>query len=256
MYNEIYSSIKKHYDSVVHNIKSLNTQNSQLIFNYAPMLFANSNQDILRIIRDAINNAEASKTAVLIFQLMKNSEHISNEFIAHDNLLITNPKLEKMKHPLSKLILNVYQTFDLDFRQNNIKLKLMPFDKKILIDYNTFRLALYHIFMNATKYVKSNTSINIDFIETVEKFSIVFSMTSLEINKDEELKIFDDGYSGKQTILLKKNGSGLGMGIIRKALTLNSGKIVVKPGEIREKPKKISYTNNKFIIEFDSHLIS
>lgn len=256
IYEEIYSKIRKRYDSIVHNIKTLNTQNSQLIYNYAPMLFADNVDNRYSIIKDAIEDADIKKTTLLIFQLLKNLEHISNEFITHDNLFINNPKLSKAKHPLHKLILNAYQTFFLDFKQNKIEFKIDNYEKRINVDYNTFSLGLYHIFLNAVKYIKPNTVMQVSFEESRGKLLVVFSMNSLFIEQDEIDKIFEDGYSGKHPTALNKKGNGLGMNIIKKAIELNGGQFFVRPGTIYKEHKKINYAYNKFIIEFDASYIS
>lgn len=256
IYEEIYSKIRKRYDSVVHNIKTLNTQNSQLIYNYAPMLFADNIDNRYSIIKNAIEAADIKKTTLLIFQLLKNLEHVSNEFITHDNLFISNPKLSKAKHPLHKLILNVYQTFYLDFKQSKIEFKIDYYDKRVNVDYNTFSLGLYHIFLNAVKYIKPNTVMQVSFEENRGKLQVVFSMNSLFIEKDEIDKIFEDGYSGKYPTALNKKGNGLGMNIIKKTVELNGGQFFVIPGTIHKEQKRVNYAYNKFIIEFDDSYVS
>ena len=54
--------------------------------------------------------------------------------------------------------------------------------------------------------------------------------------------------AGKAAKDLNLNGSGLGMGLIRKALTINGGKIEVIPGREKIKKSGIDYGDNLFKI--------
>ena len=74
-------------------------------------------------------------------------------------------------------------------------------------------------------------------------------MTSVHIGKDELEDIFKDNYSGKK-IRENLKGSGLGMGIIKKALELNDANIEVFAGDEIEKINKDEYSKNQFIIKF------
>ena len=68
-------------------------------------------------------------------------------------------------------------------------------------------------------------------------------MQSLYIKPEEQDMIFNDHYSGESVKQLNLQGSGLGMGLIRKAILLNGGNFIVIPGK---KFKKRNYAENIF----------
>ena len=77
-------------------------------------------------------------------------------------------------------------------------------------------------------------------------------MNSLHINKEEMGKIYEDGYSGINTKTNNKNGKGLGMGLVRKALSLNKAKLEVIAGNTITNYKGDMYSDNIFRMIFNT----
>ena len=78
-------------------------------------------------------------------------------------------------------------------------------------------------------------------------------MISIIIEDSKLESIFIDGFSGSMPRAHKLNGSGLGMELIKKAVSLNDGMFHVIPGEKNEIAENgLIYANNCFKITLNS----
>lgn len=134
-----------------------------------------------------------------------------------------------------------------DFNEKDVYIDIEEYYEKVYVDFESVQVAIYHIIENAAKYIAPKTNANITF--KIEKHTqyIIFAMTSLYINQDEEFEIFNEGYSGIVAKQLKKAGKGIGMYRAKRLIELNNGTLTVEAGEAI-KINGIDYANNKFII--------
>ncbi|MEI8085305.1 MAG: hypothetical protein WCG93_03705 [Paludibacter sp.] len=240
------------YEKIVHNLRTINAQSIQEQFSLVPQDFLSENyinqvEYITNIIKD---NPE--KAATVFLRLAKNNASVKTEFATHEKLSTDNPVLTKSNHDIRKVILNVFHAFSLEFKSKKVDLEIFQTKKKLNFDYDTVRLAIYHIFHNSAKYIKPKSKLKIDFIEEFNSILVIFHMHSIQIMEEEVLKIFEDNYSGIKVKEKKSQGSGLGMGLIRRALGLNNAIVEVRAGKNVERINKIDYTENTFIFKFYS----
>lgn len=233
------------YSKVVHNLKSLNAKSILAQYRFIPQdAFVDKYENLFEYVLDEVKNRPRDAAVALIKQA-KNNAHMKTEFTSHEKLAMDNPALFKQTHIIRKVILNVYHSFDYDFRENHVSFRITESDIRAIVDYDTVRLAIYHILSNAVKYIAPNsclqTEISLD--EGKNNAIIDFKMRSLYIKPDEIDLIFNDHYSGESVRLSKLQGSGLGMGLIKKAILLNGGNFIVIPGK---KFKKSNYAENVF----------
>jgi signal transduction histidine kinase len=240
---------QENFARIAHNLRKINAQNIHQLYDLVPQSILTENiNNQLRIIQEHLLK-DPQKASKMFLRIAQNSANIRTEFTVYDKLLIDNPNLSIRDHKIQSVILNVYHPFENEFEKNHIKFVIDSFNKNVRIDYDTFRVALFHIFSNSVKYVKQNSVFEIKFEESLN-VKVVFSMTSLYISKEELPKLFDDKYSGVNARRLHKDGTGIGMGIIQKALKYNNAKLIVIPGSSIIKEKNIEYAYNKFIIYF------
>lgn len=238
------------YQRIVHNLKTINAQSIQEQFSFIPqdVLAENYPDQIHYVTNEIIKNPE--KAAITFLRLAKNNASIKTEFVTHEKLSIENPILSVNNHNIKNVILNVFHAFSLELKNKNVRMEIFPIKRNLLFDYDTIRVAFYHLFHNTTKYIKPNSILKIEYIEELTTFSVIFKMESIHIVESEMLKIFEDNYSGIHVIEKNKQGAGLGMGLIRKALSLNNASIEVIAGKEIEKKNKAIYSKNEFIITF------
>lgn len=238
------------YEKIVHNLKTINAQSIQEQFSLVPQdLLAESYTDQVDYITNIIKN-NPEKAATVFLRLAKNNASIKTEFATHEKLSIENPVLTISTHDIRKVILNVYHAFSLEFKNKKIDLDIFQTKRKLNFDYDTIRLAIYHMFNNSTKYIKPKSRLIIELIDDSINTSIIFKMISIQVMPDEVNKIFEDNYSGVKVKEKNYQGNGFGMGLIRKALALNKATIEINPGTVVEKINKIEYAHNEFIFKF------
>ncbi len=238
------------YQRIVHNLKTINAQSIQEQFSFIPQdVLAENYPDQIRYVTNEINR-NPEKAAITFLRLAKNNASIKTEFVTHEKLSIENPILSVNNHNIKNVILNVFHAFSLELKSKNVRMEIFSIKKHLSFDYDTIRVAFYHLFHNSTKYIKPNSVLKIDCIEGIDTFSVLFKMESIHIKESEISKIFEDNYSGIHVVEKNKQGAGLGMGLIRKALELNNASIEVRAGKEIEKKHKAEYSKNEFVITF------
>lgn len=219
------------YSKIVHNLKTLNAQSllSQYKF-ISQESFSNNYGNLFEVVLHEVKN-RPKDAAVAILKQAKNNEHMKTEFSTHEKLSVENPYLFMQFHIIRKVILNVYHSFDDDFREKKVIFKISESDKRAKFDYETIRVAIYHIFSNAIKYIANNSTLHVHIKENEDYIEVDFCMRSFFIYPDEIETIFADHVSGKVAQNKKLSGNGLGMGLIKRALSINGCKICIIPGE-------------------------
>jgi len=240
------------YEKIVHNLRTINAQSIQEQFSLIRQdLLADNYNDQLQFVTEEIKN-NPEKAAIVFLRLAKNNAAIKTEFVTHEKLSVENPTLSISDHDIKKVILNVYHAFSLELKNKKVTINIFQTKRKLSFDYDTIRLAFYHLFHNASKYIKPNSILKIDYIERDGFPTVIFKMDSIHIMDIELIKIFEDNYSGIKVKEKNSQGNGLGMGLIRKALELNKASIEIIAGKIIEKKNNFEYSKNEFIITFKS----
>src|SRR5471032_2319208 len=240
-----------------HNLTSLNGHSIQEIYALIPQdkLLKNFREQ-KKIVTEHLEE-NISGAAETILRLLKNEISVKSEFSVYRKLYDPNPVLRFSLHEIHKVILNVVTLFFQDFADRDIRVYISASNHKLKFDYDSFQVAVYHILDNAAKYAEPGSDIFVGFNSDAEKYIISFEMTSLHIEQNELNLLFEEGYSGTQAKNLGGAGSGIGMGLIKKLLNLNSAEICVKAGA--PQPAKTNmvfqerkYAKNNFSIEFSS----
>jgi len=253
--NLITSGVKvkeqKRVNRLVHNLTSINAKNIQEIYDLVPQqtLTADVNTQLEKIIEIVTRNPE--DTAMMFLRIAKHNIHMKSEFSIYRKLDRENPTLEKRNHPIHKVLMNVLHSFFVDFSDKNVYVKVGECRSQVSCDYESVQVALYHLIENASKYVRPNSTVYINFTETPNSINVSFEMQSLFIHKDEYDKIYEEGYSGQESKKTFKDGDGIGMWRIKQMLELNNAEIITIPGDNIEKEKGFKFSTNKFIIQFN-----
>lgn len=243
-----------------HNITSLNAHSIQEIYAIVPQDSLQVNfREQKKIMREHVEK-NINETSEALLRILKNEMSAKSEFSVFKKLYNPNPILTFANHEIHKVILNVVTLFFQDLADRNIKIYISESNKKIKLDYESFQVAIYHLLDNATKYTEPGSDIVISFVLDADKFKISFAMISLYIDESELELIFDDGYSGIQAKNLGGAGTGLGMGLIRRLLLLNSATIETKAGSPQAAStamifRERKYAQNIFTIEFKIKII-
>lgn len=253
---EIEDSIKKieqqKVNRLVHNLTSINAYNIQEIYDLLPQSVLASNwKDQINFIEKEI--IKSPKLAAMMFlRIAKNNIHMKSEFSIYRKLdREDKTPLEFQLFSIRNILLNVLHTFFADFSQKQIYVDVGEFYTKVLVDYETVQVALYHLIENALKYSKPNSKIFIDFQDNSTEISIKFEMISTFVKITERELIFNEGFSGEIAKKIGKSGDGIGMWRIKQMMELNSGSITAIFGDEIEKIMGLDFSTNTFILKFN-----
>lgn len=235
---------------LVHNLTSINAHNIQEIYDLVPqeLLTSNYQRQLDHIQAELRKNTK--KAALMFLRIAKHNIHMKSEFSIYKKLDREDAMLDVRSHPLQKVLMNVLHTFFTDFTNNGIYVRVGEFFGKVLIDYESIQVALYHLIENASKYTMPDSTIDITFEENGKNIDVIFKMKSLYISIEEKERIFTEGYSGRTAKECKLNGDGIGMWQINQMMRLNNGSVYAFPGEDIFKIEDKTYSYNKFILRF------
>lgn len=249
---ELTSSIKseeqKRVNRLVHNLTSINAHNIQELYDFVPqaILTVNINDQLEKIQEEILSDTK--NAAMMFLRIAKHNIHMKSEFSIYRKLDRSTPTLDKRKHSIHKVLMNVLHTFFVDFSDKNVFVNVGECREFVLCDYEVIQVAFYHIIENSSKYVKHNSQVDISFAVNGDFIELKFSMFSLHIEEVERDKIFTEGYSGKEARKIKKNGEGIGLWRVKQMLELNDSTITIIPGNEIELVRGFRFSKNEIII--------
>ena len=159
----------------------------------------------------------------------------------------------KIKVDLQKTIFRLVNPFIEELGKRRIKLNLnLPSvasgADKVLIAPNLFNAAIWQLLDNASKYALEGNDINISAVLEKGNQTLTFAMVSVCIDEDELEKVFYERYKGRHA--KNKAVSGIGLYVVRKALSMMGGKISVKNDGFVTEVNGFRYCKHQFVIEF------
>lgn len=252
---ELLSEIKEQSNArvnrVLHNIKNINAHLLQELYTFVPQeLFTRKLGKTVNTVVELIKK-HPKDAAIAFLRIAKLNSGLKAELSVYDKLLKDNPQLQFREYNIRDVVMLVLHEFFSDFHELGVYIDVEDCYKRISIDFESFRVALYHIVENASKYVLPNSIIEIKFnSNNNESFSIVFLMQSYKLNSDDKDRIFEEGFSGSVAVKAGKSGHGIGMYRAKKLLELNKGNLIFEPGKVTEKIiDNIEYAYNTITIE-------
>lgn len=244
---------KKELQRLQHNVNSYNaTIKDQLT---SLISLDEMQADFMKVVNFCADKVktEPKQAAITILKSYKQSVLIDAEMMAYDYMSGDNSHINADSHNIHKVIKLSLQPYYLDFLERGITIQLGNTLEKVIIDYPTISVVFGHLWNNAVKYAKRNSTIVINFNEIVANMPnhIRISLEMDSIKFDEvDLKddnVFKEGYSGVWAKKAQKAGHGIGMYFIKRLLELNHGIIEIIPGkEMYFDTDDICYTHNIF----------
>lgn len=244
-----------------HNLVTYNSHILQEIYQLVPQdeITSIDGKSQLLKIEQALSK-DLNKTSQALLRILKNASMEKAEFDVFDKLYKTDPTPTFIEHSIHKIIFLTLNTFWLDFLELDIEVDIQSTNKKVVLDYNSFSVALGHIFDNATKYALPKSKISIWFYENVmeDHFDINVDMVSLKVNECDKEKIFQEGVSGECAKEKEVCGSGVGLYIARRMIEFNNGLIKFFPNispKDKRKFEDFPYEKNRIRITLPDHVI-
>jgi len=204
---------------------------------------------------------ERNSNTIAISQLkiLRSANLMKSDFDVYDMLVAKNkPYLEFDNHNIHKIILQVLNPFWLEFVEKEIYIDINDCYETVFMDYKSISVVFTHLFENAVKYTAPNTTLKISFEDDKDNLVVCIEMTSLKITQNDSNRIYDNSYSGEYATKLGKNGSGLGMNVVKQLLLFNKAEIKI---DININPSEnvtihnIPFEKNLFYIKFPKNRV-
>lgn len=247
---------------LIHNLKTLNAQNSQAAYLVIPQDVMNSDarksMKTVDFVSSLVGYVDAKKeTAVKsLIRVAKNSMQFKSEIDVYNALINNDFRIKIRSHPIHRVTMNAFYVFFADFTDSFVNVRIGESNSSARIDYDTFQVAIYYVIENTSKYILPKTDLSVDFEHDKQKkkIKLTLSMISLSIYQDEVEKIFSEGFSGKEAKKSEKDGNGIGLNRCRSLLEHSNAtiKVVTAPQEFKECHYGRNYQRNYFIIEMDA----
>lgn len=234
-----------------HNIRSINGNCITSFFSYFPQEELSKKDNKVQAKIGKLISENQLDIPNFLLKLHKNHLAVKTEFEVFEKLYDKNPYLNKKRHKVHRVLMNLYYPFFSDFQEKNVTVNIVSSEVKCVFDYDTLHVAFFHIFENAHKYSKNNSVIEVLISESTEFKTITFSMESLSIAQDEVPLIFMEGWSGTSSRVTAKSGNGLGMYIVKRLIELNNGSIDFIPIP----NSKITYSHNGLDLSYQKNQI-
>ncbi|MCK4947433.1 MAG: ATP-binding protein [Candidatus Aureabacteria bacterium] len=167
-----------------------------------------------------------------------------------------------LKADISKAIFRLTNPFIDELRKKGVTIDIKinsdhSAKYKIPIIHDLFNASIWQLLDNISKYSMSNSEVVISADLQTRPQKLFISTTSVSIESDETDLIFLEGRRGKYIKSgaagkLSQEGSGIGMYIVRKALSFMNATISVTNEAFVEEKNGCPYSKHLFIITFNT----
>jgi len=108
------------------------------------------------------------------------------------------------------------------------------FDSKInriVTDPNLLRMIVTNIYSNAVKYTRENGTVHIGYSYKDEELNIIIADNGMGIPAEDQTEIFSKLFRASNAVRDVPNGTGLGLYIVKEAVSVLKGKITFSATE-------------------------
>ncbi len=99
---------------------------------------------------------------------------------------------------------------------------------QILVDQRKIKQVMYNLLSNASKFTPDGGKIKIEAVKLNNGICISVSDTGIGIEKEEQMKVFNEFYQVENSQDIKIQGSGLGLSLVKRHVEMHGGKVWVE----------------------------
>ncbi len=140
---------------------------------------------------------------------------------------------EEVRYDKADIRLKAIIDYDIDLfanraRQRNIQfVSSCPKDLTILANRDLLNIILSNLITNALRYSQAGKTITINAMEDNNRIHILVKDEGMGIKPEELPSIFEEFYRSQRAREIEKDGTGLGLPIVKRAVEVLNGKITV-----------------------------
>ena len=252
------NEVQIHVNRLIHNLVTLNASNLQEVyFTIDEHTIKNRQKGVSwkELITDSINSDPYSAGLSLV-RIAKRCSQVKNEISLYNSIINGTIDTKIERHEVHRVLMSIFYVFFPDFTDNDVRVKISETKETALLDYETFNISLYYIIENITKYIRPGSQLDVNISRDSYSLKIEFSMVSLYLHPEEEIKIFMEGYSGIEAKKISKNGSGLGLFTAKKYLAKSNADVCLiafRDVDFEEFCNRV-YCRNKIIVSLSTSL--
>lgn len=143
---------------------------------------------------------------------------------------IDSIKIEQVE--LNPLLKQIVGGLKIQFEKKGIELELLN-NEKLVLDTDRYKLSqvIYNLFTNAYKFTDTRGKVTVEYKKTEDNIEVSIMDSGVGISKEEQSKIFDAYYRGKNSV--DSTGDGIGLYIAKENMMKIHGEIKVQsaPGK-------------------------
>lgn len=145
-------------------------------------------------------------------------ESIVLNLLNYSKFSLDDIKLNFKPYSIEKILYEQLYRLDYLLTEKNIEVEINITDEQVLIDISSMNMVLKNIFENAIYYSPDNSKIEI--LASVFSTHVLINITNhgINISKDSLKHIFDPFYRDDNSRMVYKNGTGLGLTIVKQIL--------------------------------------
>ncbi len=149
--------------------------------------------------------------------------NMSGMLDAEKDIDSVNIEQVELNHLLKQIVGGLKMQFD----KKGIELQLIS-HQKISLETDGYKLSqvIYNLLTNAYKFTDSKGKVTVEYKEFDDSVKIIIQDTGAGINHEEQSKIFDAYYRGKNSA--NSSGEGIGLYVVKENLMKINGKIDVE----------------------------
>ena len=255
------SNIKSNIEEIRNLIGSINSLGEKL--NSQDLLRKRLISDISHEIRTPLNVLQNNLEAMIDGIIPVTTDKLNNlndEVIRFGKLLNNLDALKQMESDeipinlglvnMDELLSSVINDFSIEATEKNINLVMNKEDKKefiVLGDYDKLKQVFINLISNGIKFTNANGTVWINISSDVNSVIIQIKDNGIGIKKEDLAFIFERLYRRDKS-RNKIEGSGIGLTIVKKILTLHSATIDVESKENKGTTFTVCISKNSEII--------
>lgn len=238
---------------------SLHLQNSRKLKELSSYLQEHTNPEVfyssLAILQPILNNEEHVENALrIIYDAFTRSLFITEQMINFSKIGHISEKIENIS--IHSILTNLVKELEMETQENHIQISIELAENDFSLQGNSSHL--YSIFHNLIRNAKealltssthhhASSRIQIRSLDEDAYFSVLVEDNGIGIPKKDLQQIYTPFFSTKSN-----TGTGLGLGYVKKILSLYQGKIEVESIEGKGTTFRISFPKKPVFAKFNS----
>ncbi len=222
-----FTDMLTHIDNQFDQLNKIDSQRRVLLADLShdlrtPLASLQGYIETLALNEDSLSKEDRRHFVDVSLKNAKNLKHLIDQIFELAYLEGGQVTLHQESFPLGELLHDVAAKFELDAKQKNIAIKVIPdhFEYYVFADIGKLERVLTNLIANAIRHTPENGSIDLAVVLHNDKLRVDIRDTGIGISDKEIAYIFDARYQASNTEKDTCSHAGLGLAICKKLMAL------------------------------------